>query len=68
MQFLKGASLAIAFGVWFILAPRSVIWFYGGFLGSRMEKATPRGIQVAGVVIILLIVVVAALIQFKIIG
>jgi hypothetical protein len=33
-----------------------------------MEKATPRGIQVAGVVIILLIVVVAALIQFKIIG
>jgi hypothetical protein len=68
MQFLMGASLAIAFGLWFILAPRSVIWFYGDFLGGRMEKATPRGIQIAGAVMILLIFVAAALIQLKIIG
>ena len=68
MQFLKGASLAIAFGLWFILAPRSVIWFYGAFLGGRMEKATPRGIQIGGAVMILLIFVAATLIQFKIIG
>jgi hypothetical protein len=68
MQFVMGASLAIAFGVWFILAPRSVIWFYGDFLGGRMEKATSRGIQVTGVVIICLILAAAALIQFKIIG
>jgi hypothetical protein len=68
MQFLMGASLAIGFGLWFILAPRSVIWFYGDFLGGRMEKATPRGIQIAGAVMILLIFVAAALIQLKIIG
>jgi hypothetical protein len=68
MHFLMGASLAIAFGLWFILAPRSVIWFYGDFLGGRMEKATPRGIQIAGAVMILLIFVVAALTQLKIIG
>jgi hypothetical protein len=68
MQFLMGASLAIAFGLWFILAPRSVIWFYGDFLGGRMEKATPRGIQVAGAVMISLILIVAAVIRFKIIG
>ena len=68
MQLLMGASLAIAFGLWFILAPRSVIWFYGDFLGGRMEKATPRGIQIAGAVMILLIFIVATSIQFKIIG
>jgi hypothetical protein len=68
MNFLKGGSLAIAFGLWFILAPRSVIWIYGEFLGGRMEKATPRGIQIAGAVLILLIFIVAALIEFKIIG
>jgi len=68
MNFLKGGSLAIAFGLWLILAPRSVIWFYGDFLGGRMEKATPRGIQIAGAVMILLIFIVAALIEFKIIG
>jgi hypothetical protein len=68
MEFLMGATLAIALGFWFILAPRSVIWFYGDFLGGRMEKATPRGIQIAGAVMILLIFVAAALIQLKIIG
>ncbi|MFL6597381.1 MAG: hypothetical protein DMF44_11755 [Verrucomicrobia bacterium] len=68
MQFLKGASLAIAIGLWLILAPRSVIWFYGDFLGGRMEKVTPRGIQIAGAFMILLIFITAALIQFKIIG
>jgi hypothetical protein len=68
MQFLMGASLAIAFSLWFILSPRSVIWFYGDFLRGRMEKATPRGIQIAGAVMILLVFVAAALIQLKIIG
>jgi hypothetical protein len=68
MQFLKGGSLAIAFGLWMILAPRSVIWFYGNFLGGRMEKATPRGIQIAGTLMIVVIFVAAGLIQFKIIG
>ena len=63
---MKGSILAIAFGLWFILAPRSVIWFYGDFLGGRMEKATPRGIQVAGAVLILCIIVVVALVEFKI--
>lgn len=68
MRFLKGSILAIAFGLWFVLAPRSVIWFYGQFLGGRMEKATPRGIQVLGAVLISLIVVVVALVEFKIIS
>jgi len=68
MNFLKGASLAIAFGLWFTLAPRSVIWFYGDFLGGRMEKATPRGIQITGAVLILCIIVVVALVEFKIIS
>ena len=68
MQILMGASLAIAFALWFIVAPRSVIWFYGDFLGGRMEKATPRGIQIAGAVMIFLIFVAAALIEFRILG
>ena len=68
MRFLKGSILAIAFALWFVLAPRSVIWFYGQFLGGRMEKATPRGIQVLGAVLISLIVVVVALVEFKIIS
>jgi len=38
MQFLKGASLAIAIGLWLILAPRSVIWFYGDFLEVAWRK------------------------------
>jgi hypothetical protein len=50
----KGSIPAIAFGLWFILAPRSVIWFYGHFLGGRMDKATPRGMRIAGAVLICL--------------
>jgi hypothetical protein len=57
----KGSIPAIAFGLWFILAPRSVIWFYGHMLGGRMEKATPRGIRVAGAIVILFSVVADAL-------
>jgi hypothetical protein len=48
---MKGSIVVVAFGLWFILAPRSVIWFYGNLLRGRMEKATPRGIQVAGAVL-----------------
>ncbi|HEY9419491.1 MAG TPA: hypothetical protein VIP49_04830 [Candidatus Udaeobacter sp.] len=65
---MKGSILAIAFGLWFILAPRSVIWFYGEFLGGRMGKATPRGIQVLGAVLISLIMLVVVLVEFKIIS
>ena len=65
---MKGSIVAIAFGLWFILVPRSVIWFYGDFLGGRMEKATPRGIQVAGALLIFLIIVIVAVIDWNIIA
>jgi hypothetical protein len=64
---VKGSILAIAFGIWFILAPRSVIWFYGSLLGGRMERATPFGVRVAGGICLLLIVVLVTLIELKII-
>jgi hypothetical protein len=68
MRFLTGSVLAIACGLWFILAPRSVIWFYK-FLGAPiMEKATPHVIQVIGVVLILIILIVGALVELKIIS
>ncbi len=64
---MKSSMLAVAFGLWFILAPRSVIWFYGSLLGGRMERATPFGVQVAGGILLLLIVVLVTLIELKII-
>ena len=64
---MKGSILAIAFGLWFILAPCSVIRFYGSVLGGRMERATPFGVRVAGGILLLLIVVFVTLTELKII-
>jgi hypothetical protein len=58
--------LGIAFGLWFIFAPRSVIRLYS-FLGGHMERATALGVRVAGAIWLLLIGVLVMLIKFKII-
>jgi hypothetical protein len=64
---VKGSIVGLAFGLWLILAPRSVIWFYGSFLGGRMDRATPFGVRMAGAIWLLLIVVLIALIELKIV-
>ena len=62
---MKGSILGIAFGLWLIFAPSSIIWFYGSVLGGRMERATTSGVRVAGTIWSLLIAVLVTLIELK---
>ncbi len=53
-----GLTLFAGFGLWWVLAPTSVIRFYARLRGSYMAPATPRGVRLAGVVWCLLVIVI----------
>ena len=62
---MKGSILGIAFGLWLIFAPGSVIWFHRSVVGGRLERATTFGVRVAGAIWLLLIAVLVTLIELK---
>jgi hypothetical protein len=64
---MKGSILAFAFGLWFVLLPRSVIRFYTWFHGGSVKLPPPSGVRLAGGIWCLFIVVLVALIEMKVI-
>jgi hypothetical protein len=54
-------ALPIAFGLWFILFPRSVIRFYTWFHRGRVKMPEPFGVRLAGGIWVSFIAVIAVL-------
>ena len=49
MSFIVSSGF-VAFGLWWVLAPRSVMSFYRIFLRGRVALPQPAGIRIAGLI------------------
>jgi hypothetical protein len=56
-----GFGAALAFGVWWIVFPRSVIRFYTWFHRGRVAMPRPIGVRLAGFLWVALIVLASLL-------
>ena len=53
-----GSSFVIAFGLWWILLPNSVIRFYTWFHRGELKLPAVRGVRLAGAIWLIVVVAV----------
>ena len=65
LPFMLPAILALALGLWFVSAPRSVIGFYTRFHRRQVKLPPPSGVRLAGWIWLVIVLILMTLTEIE---